>query len=59
MSYDDFRNEFRSIDIAEIDDNASYIYESYRDEEKEGVYFTVKIFHEGQYSFQLDMAPER
>ena len=24
-----------------------------------GVYFTIKILFEGEYSFQLDMTPER
>ena len=47
MSYDDFLSEFMYIEIAEINDNASYIYESYRDEEMKGVYFTIKVLFEG------------
>lgn len=47
MSYQDFLKYFESIEIAEIDDNASYVYESYRDEEAKGVYFTIRILKEG------------
>ena len=59
MTYDDFQKEFRTITIAEIDDDASYIYKSYYDPEMRGAYFKVKIAREGEYSFQVDQTPER
>ena len=31
MSYDDFLSEFRALTVAEIDDDASYVYKSYKD----------------------------
>lgn len=34
MKFDDFWNEFRSITIAEINDNASYLYKSAKDKNK-------------------------
>lgn len=59
MSYDDFLSEFRALTVAEIDDDASYVYKSYKDAENKGVYFTVEIFKEGLYSFNVDKTPER
>lgn len=41
MPFDAFWNQFRSITIAEINDNASYIYKSCKDQKKEGCYFKV------------------
>ena len=59
MSYKDFLKYFKYVDIAEIDDTASYTYESYLDYEMNGVFFTIRIYHEGEYSFQIDMTSER
>lgn len=59
MTYDDFIREFRNITIAEIDDNASYVYKSYFDPEGKGAFFRVDITHEGNYSFQVDKTPQR
>ena len=59
MTYDDFKKEFSSMTVAEVNDNASYVYESCVDEEGEGAYFTVVIKKPGKYSFQVDKTPER
>lgn len=59
MQYEDFVQEFRNITIAEINDNASYVYESYYDPECKGAYFTIKVCHPATYSFQVDKTPER
>ena len=45
--------------VAEINDNASYVYESCVDRECKGVYFTINITKHGKYSFQVDKTPER
>lgn len=45
--------------MAEIDDNASYVYKSHKDRNKEGCYFTIDIKAEGLYSLQVDKTPER
>ena len=47
------------ITVAEINDNASYIYDSYYDPESKGVYFCVDIKVPGKYSFQVDKTPGR
>lgn len=57
MAYDDFTEEFRILTVAEINDNASYVYQSNYDPEIKGVYFTLKIVHEGNYSLQVDKTP--
>lgn len=57
MNYEDFIKEFRIITIAEISDNASYVYESSYDPEKKGVYFSIKILHESNYCLQVDKTP--
>ena len=57
MSYDDFTTEFKILTIAEISDNASYVYESSYDPDKKGVYFSIKILNEGNYCFQVDKTP--
>jgi hypothetical protein len=59
IPFDTFWSEFRSITIAEIDDNASYLYKSYKDKQKEGCYFKIEIKKDGQYSLQVDKTPER
>ena len=59
MSYSDFLREFRSLTIAEINDNASYVYKSIHDPQAKGVYFKVNIVAHGSYSFQVDNTPER
>lgn len=41
IPWDNFWQEFRAITIAEIDDNASYVYKSYKDPKKQGCYFQV------------------
>ena len=59
MEYDDFVREFRNITIAEVNDNASYVYDSYYDPEIKGAYFTIDVLHNAEYSFQIDKTPER
>ncbi|MCB0482885.1 MAG: hypothetical protein KDC83_15760, partial [Flavobacteriales bacterium] len=49
IGYDDFIVEFRALTIAEIDDDASYVYKSYKDPSCEGAYFKVDIFQAGTY----------
>jgi hypothetical protein len=41
MTYDDFLSEFRALAVAEVNDNASYIYKSVKDPECKGVYFKI------------------
>ncbi len=41
IPFDTFWGEFRQITIAEINDDASYVYKSFKDRKKEGVYFKV------------------
>ena len=43
IPFDNFWDEFRAITIAEIDDNASYVYKSHKDSNRQGCYFTVDI----------------
>ena len=59
MEYDDFTYEFRNLTVAEINDNASYVYDSYYDPEIKGAYFTINVMHPSSYSFQIDKTPER
>ena len=59
MSFEDFVKEFRTLTIAEINDNASYVYESQHDAACEGVYFTIEVGESGTYSFHIDKTPER
>ena len=47
MTYEDFLKEFRTLTVAEINDNASYIYKSYYDPEAKGAFFKVEISSEG------------
>ena len=47
MSYDDFIAEFRALTVAEIDDDASYIYKSAKDPELKGVFFKVTVVQAG------------
>lgn len=59
MTYDAFISQFRALTVAEVNDNASYIYKSMKDRCKEGVYFKVEIAQKGIYSFQIDKTPKR
>ena len=59
MDYDAFVYEFRNLTVAEINDNASYVYESFYDPEIKGAYFTIDVLKPGEYSFQIDKTPER
>lgn len=59
MAYDDFTIEFRSLTVAEINDNASYIYKSAKDNECKGVFFKIRIVQSGFYSFHIDKTHER
>ena len=59
MTYDDFVNNFRMLTIAEINDNASYVYSTQKSTAAKGNYFRVKIMKEGNYSFQINQIPER
>ena len=59
MSWDDFTKDFRQVTVAEIDDNASYVYHSHKDPHNKGCYFKVEILQKGSYSLQIDKTPER
>lgn len=59
MSYETFIKEFNVVTVAEINDNASYVYECYYDPDCRGAYFTVEILVPGKYSIHLDKTPER
>lgn len=59
MDYDDFCEWFRKITIAEIHDGASYVYSTQPSEDGQGRFFRVRIFKQGEYSFQLNQTPER
>ena len=59
MTYDDFLSEFRALAVAEINDNASYIYKSVKDPKGKGAYFKLEIVQKGLYSLQVDKTPER
>ena len=48
MSYENFLTEFRALTVAEIDDNASYVYKSTKDPNNKGVFFRITIFQEGE-----------
>lgn len=41
MPYDNFVAEFRALTVAEVDDNASYVYKSVKDRDCKGAYFAV------------------
>ena len=59
MTYEDFLKEFSVLTIAQINDNASYIYKSFSDPEKNGVFFRIDIFFKGNYSLHLDKTSKR
>lgn len=59
MEYSTFISEFANISVAQVNDNASYVYESRLDPQSQGVYFTIIVSHAGKYSFQVDKTPER
>ena len=41
MTYDDFLKEFIILTVAEINDNASYVYKSVKDPQEKGAYFKL------------------
>ena len=45
--------------VAEVNDNASYVYDSFYDPQAKGAYFVIDILHDSKYSFQIDKTPER
>lgn len=57
MPYDDFVSNFRMLTIAEINDNASYVYSTQKSTAAKGNYFKVKVIKEGNYSFQINQIP--
>lgn len=59
MTYENFCKQFKIITIAEINDNASYVYKSAKDPQKNGCFFKVQILQKGRYSFQVDSTPQR
>lgn len=59
MTYDAFIQEFANISVAEINDNASYVYKSIKDPKMEGGYFKIEIVKAGYYSLQVDHTPFR
>lgn len=44
MSYETFIKELRALTIAEINDQASYVYKSAKDPSNHGVFFRITIF---------------
>lgn len=59
MDYEDFIKKFRSLAIAEINDDSSYVYWAANDTNNEGVYFSIDIVQDGLYTLQMDKTPER
>lgn len=59
MAYDDYIKEFRAMTIAEIDDDASYVYRSTKDPGNKGVFYALTIAKAGTYSLHVDKNPER
>lgn len=59
QAYDDFIKDFRILNVAEVNDEASYVYHVQRPKKRKGCYFKVSIFKEGKYSFQLNQTPDR
>ena len=59
MTYEDFMREFRTITIAEINDDASYVYKSTKDPDNKGVFYKLDILQAGTYSLHVDKTPER
>ena len=55
----DFFNCFYRISVAEINDNASYIYSTQKSTVEEGSYFKVTIYEAGNYSFQINQTDSR
>ena len=43
MAWSDYIKEFRALTIAEINDDASYVYLSTKDPENKGVFFNLTI----------------
>lgn len=44
MTYEDFIGNFRMLTIAEVNDNASYVYSTQKSTAAKGNYFKVKIY---------------
>ena len=59
IPFEDFLKQFVYFSIAQVDDEASYIYKSCKDEKLEGVYFAVDIAKSSTYCFQVDKTPFR
>lgn len=59
MPYELFRQYYSKVTVAEINDNASYVYKTMKDKQLGGVYFKVQILKPGYYSFQIDNTPRR
>jgi hypothetical protein len=57
QEYDDFIQNFRMLTVAEVDDNASYIYSTQQSSARKGCYFKVRILQEGVYSLQINQNP--
>lgn len=59
IDYDTFLENFDVIDIAQINDNASYVYKTLTDKQRKGVFFQVQIKKKGGYCFQINKIPLR
>lgn len=59
MKYDDFAKDFRILNVAEINDEASYVYHTKIPKKRKGCYFKVTIYKEGSYSLQINQTPGR
>ena len=57
MDYYYFCKQFKLITIAQINDNASYLYKSIKDPNLYGSYYKIQILLKGNYSFQVDSTP--
>lgn len=59
QAYDDFIKDFRILNVAEVNDEASYVYCVQHPKKRKGCYFKVSIYKEGSYSFQINQTPDR
>ena len=59
MPFSHFREVMSHIFVACVDDEASYVYKSYKDTKCQGAYFAVDIIKSDLYSFQVDKTTYR
>lgn len=57
MGFEDFMHEFKNVTVAEINDNASYVYDYFVDPEAKGAYFFIEVKTASKYSLHVDKTP--